>query len=249
MRFVKPLLHGAVPKEADGTQLGSLTLPAASLNRGMPVEVMTDFDTVLLFGRLTEASPAHLKIERMLDDVCFPVLNEGRTVLVRGYDERMAPFILRAVVAGSSGFGCTLEYLERIDYKTERKLVRYPLCPPGAVHVLDDSLPERSRLCQLLNISVGGACVVSEQPYVSGQSLRIRIGPAEDSAAYPCQIVRVTPRRGGFFEYGLWFVHLDRELRRNLTRDIQAIQEETGKRLLPRTVTAMAGLTRAGCSL
>lgn len=107
--LLKPLPHSAVPGAVDGAQLEPPTPPAASLNREMPVEIMTDFDTVLLFGRLAEASPVRLKIERMLDGVCFPILNEGSMVLVRGYDGRMASLILRAVVASSSGFGCTVE--------------------------------------------------------------------------------------------------------------------------------------------
>lgn len=229
--FLKPLLYRSTPEAAGSVQPEPATPPDSGLNREMPVEIMRDFDTVLLFGRLAEAGPGRLKIERAQDGARFPILDEGSMVLVRGYDGQMAPIILRAVVVSSSGFRCTVDQLEQICHETGRKLVRYPVCPPGTVQILDDAALERPQPCQLLNLSTGGACIVSEQVYTSGQSLRIRIGRLEDSAAYFCQVVRATPRRGGFFEYGLRFVHLGKEQRGRLAREIRSIQEETGEKL------------------
>lgn len=227
----KLLLHFPASGAAEDIPPEPADPPVSRLNREMPVEVMRDFDTVVLFGRLTEADPIRLKIERMRDGTCIPILDEGSSVLVRGYDAQLAPVILLAMVIHSSGFGCTLESLGEVHYQTDRKLVRNPLCPPGSAQILDGSLPEQPQPCQLLNISTGGACIVSDQVYAVRQPLRIRIGTAEDCAAYPCQVVRSTPRRGGFFEYGLRFAHLGRTLRGRLAWEIHGIQEETRKSL------------------
>lgn len=230
--FLKPLFHRSSPAAADTVQPELTTLPTASLNQELPIEVMRDFDTVLLFGRLAQASPSHLGVERIQDGKCFPLLGNGSIVLVRGYDARMNPVILRAVVVKSDESWCCVKDLERIYYKTGRKLVRCPVCPPSPIHVSKDEPPEQLQPCQLLNISAGGACIVSEQFYTKEQLLRIHIGLAEDSAAYRCQVARAAPRWGGFFEYGLRFVHLDRAQSECLAQEIQTIQAETRKKLL-----------------
>lgn len=173
----------------------------------MPVEVMKDFDVVLLFGKLAAVSPVELTVRRMASEPCFPVMEEEGMVLVRCYDSQLEPVLLRAKVTRSSGTECTMGEIEMIPYKTQRQEVRYPLCPPAELSVLDGAGQEPSQPCQLLNISAGGACILAGRSYAVGQALCLRIGP---EGAYPCNVIRVTPRRGCCFEHGLVFGRLDR---------------------------------------
>lgn len=209
--------------------------PDSALDHGMPVEVMKDFDTVLLFGRLTADSPKVLTIGRIPGEKAFPVCKGGSAVLVRGYDSRMAPVLLRGRVLCSSGTRCVVGELKRIPYQTRREIARYPLTPPASVCTMDDAAPDQPQPCQLLNISAGGACIVTEQPYQTGQQLRLRVElvkGAGRAAVYRCRVVRATPRSGGCFEYGLAFTQLDEGSRSALMGDIQAVREETEKKLL-----------------
>lgn len=189
----------------------------------MPVEVMRDFDTVMMFGKIAAVSKDKLTIRRVSDELCFPILDLKSVALVRCYDIEMDPILLRARVASSSGIECTVEDMEWIPYKTQRKNIRYPMCPPAMISVLDGAAQEPPQLCQLLNISVSGACVVTERIYDVGQTLRLLVGltKTEGRMACRCRVVRVTPRRGGCFEYGLLFECLSEAQTRCLAQNLQ----------------------------
>lgn len=201
--------------------------PAAfNLDREMPVEVMGDFDTVLLFGKLAAASLTELTVKRVRRDICFPLLEGDRVMLVRCYDTRMNPILLRGRVIHSSGTACTMGELERIPYKTGRVCVRYPLSPPIVVSILERAAPEQP--CQLLNISASGACIVTRALYAAGQRLCLRVGLSKTDGCtpYPCRVLRATPRRSGWFEYGLLFMRLNRKQRDCLAAALEAIQDQ-----------------------
>lgn len=193
--------------------------PIPEINGKMPVEVMRDFDTALLFGELTDAGLAALTVRRMSGEDRFPVVEPGSIVLVRCYDSGMNPVILRARVLRSSEDECTAGRLEMIPYKTRRKHIRYPLCPPAEISVLNDAAPEQPQSCQLVNISAAGACIVARCACAVGQtlSLWIKMEQTKDSAPYPCRVTRATPRRSGSFEYGLLFGSLNEHQRGCLT--------------------------------
>lgn len=227
----KPLLHRFSPGAADGTSPEPAMPPVYSLNGEMPIEVMKDFDTVLLFGRLADVSPTALTVRRASSELCFPVMKRGSAVLVRGYDEQMNPVLFCGKLAQSSGLECTVGELEAIPYRTDRKCARWPLCPPASIEILDGAEPGLPQPCQLFNISRSGACVVCEHTYAVAQILHLRINTSISGqcAPYRCKVVRATPRRGDSFEYGLLFIHLSRNQRRCLAQEIRIIQSETKK--------------------
>lgn len=201
----------------------------------MPIEVLRDFDSLLLFGRLAADSPAELVIKRIPGERDFPVCEPGSPVLVRGYDAQMDPILLRGRVARSLEAECVVDGLKVITYKTPRKSVRYPLAPPANVYVLEDAALDQPQLCQLMNLSAGGACIVSEYRYEPEQPLRLQVALSKNqryATAYHCQVVRVTPRKGSRFEYGLLFTQLDDRTQNCLTQDIRAIHYELEKKLL-----------------
>lgn len=204
--------------------LTSFDPSAYAIDWEMPVEVMRDFDTILLFGKLTAATPADLTIRRISKEACFPIIDREGVVLVRCYDMQADPVLLRARVIQSTGLDCTVGNLELLPYKTSRQYARYPLCPPGRVFVWEDGAGAGAfQPCQLLNISSHGACIVAECRYPVGQALRLAVDPAEteESASYPCTIVRMTPRWGGQFEYGLSFAQLNKQRRGRLFSALQ----------------------------
>lgn len=183
-----------------------------NLNWEMPVEVMKDFDTVLLFGRLAAAGPDEITIRRISNELCFPLMEPERVLLIRCYDSRMFPVLLRARVAASTGMECKMSELELIPYHTQRKEVRYPMCPPAMISVMDGNIWEPVRPCQLLNLSASGACIVTERSYTVGQTLqlRIRLAKTDECMPYSCKVTRVTPRKSGRFACGLLFEKLNR---------------------------------------
>lgn len=166
--------------------------------------------------------------------MAIEVMKDFDAVLVRGYDARMDPVLLRARVIRSTGIAYTVGELELIFYQTRRGQARCPLCPPVVGYAVGDTASEQPQPCSLLNLSTGGACIVSEQRYEAGKQLRLQIGPDKTGMGvfYPCKVVRAVPHRGSLFEYGLLFASLDRAQRGHLEQVLQEIQRETGKRLL-----------------
>jgi len=189
---------------------------ATGIDREMPVEVMRDFDSVLLFGQLSSVTPDEVTVRRTSMQVCFPILDYGSIVMVRCYDSTQNPVLLRARVSRSTGLECTLSGVEMIRYKTKRRDVRYPICPPETAAIHEGR--EKPQMCQLMNISVSGACIVTNAGYEVEQKLCLVVKPFNkaESVEYKCKVKRVTPRSGGSFEYGLRFEHLNRKQRAGL---------------------------------
>lgn len=202
------------------------------LNHSMPIEVLMDFDSMLLFGRQLPSGADTLVIGCTDKAASFPCADEGSIVLIRGYDTDMNPVLLRGMVLYASMTKYVVGKLKLIPYKMRRQSVRHPLNPPADMYLLDDTALCDPQLCQLINISTGGACIVSDYSYMERQPLRLRIGlsSTDGYSFYHCQVVRATPRKGGCFEYGLLFGPMDRGSRESLLRNIQVIHAENEKR-------------------
>ena len=82
--------------------------------------------------------------------------------------------------------------------------------------------------CKLLNISVGGASVSSKSRYHLGDKFLLKVRLLEDrpvSAIYG-QVVRVTEKKDGEYEYGCRFLELTEEEEEKITRSIFTVQRQ-----------------------
>lgn len=209
----------------------SLSFPA--LNLDMPVDVMENYDTVLLTGRVSRFDHTELVVERMAGEMSLPTQQVGGTVLIRGYNEQIEPLIMQGIVKRSSLVECVVSGLELIPYDNLRKSVRYPLSPPANIYAMEDTTLDQPQECRLLNISTGGACIESTFAYAMNQTLRLRVELIKNGGytSYQCQVVRITPRPDGHYMYGLLFAQLSRSKMNELMRDINTIQAETKRRV------------------
>lgn len=85
--------------------------------------------------------------------------------------------------------------------------------------------------CRLLNISVGGACIASEQRYWEGDKLLLTVKLLEDrdpSIMY-CQVLRVIEKEGEPFQYGCQFLELNDADQDRITENIFAAQLKSRK--------------------
>ena len=80
--------------------------------------------------------------------------------------------------------------------------------------------------CRLLNISVGGACVASEQRYWEGDKFLLSVKLLEDreTSIMYCQVLRVVEKEDAPFEYGCQFLELNDADQDKITEDIFAAQ-------------------------
>ena len=80
--------------------------------------------------------------------------------------------------------------------------------------------------CRLLNISVGGACVASEQRYWEGDKSLLSVKLLEDreTSIMYCQVLRVVEKEDAPFEYGCQFLELNDADQDKITENIFAAQ-------------------------
>lgn len=82
--------------------------------------------------------------------------------------------------------------------------------------------------CKLLNISVGGAGVRTQEAFSLGDKLLLKarlLAEAPESVIF-CQVLRVEEKEGGQFEYGCQFLGLTEEDQEKITRNIFAAQRQ-----------------------
>lgn len=204
-----------------------------AFSKEMPVDVMGNYSTIILSGRLDIAEEGTLVIERIPEERLFSVQTAGSRVMVRGYDERMEPFTIRGIVTKSSMTRCVISHLELIHHDNMRKSIRYPLSPPTTVYALEEPATDETYECRLMNISTGGACISTTHTFSVGQILNLQVELIEHSGyiAYRCKVVRTANLPDGTFEYGLYFDQLDKIQTNALLRDIEIIQAAAKRRV------------------
>lgn len=82
--------------------------------------------------------------------------------------------------------------------------------------------------CHLLDISVGGARILSKHVYSEGDKflLKVRLLEERDLSAMFCQVIRVIDRGDDGFEYGCRFLELNEADQDKITENIFAVQRK-----------------------
>lgn len=80
----------------------------------------------------------------------------------------------------------------------------------------------REQDCKLLNISVGGARIVTMQRYWEGDKLmlKVRLFEERDSSVMFCRVLRVVEKEDGTFDYGCQFLDLTEADEEKITQNI-----------------------------
>lgn len=84
----------------------------------------------------------------------------------------------------------------------------------------------REQDCKMLNISVGGARILSEQLYHEGDKFLLKVQLLEDRpmSVMFCEVLRIFEREGSKYEYGCRFLELNEEDQDKITQNIFAAQ-------------------------
>ena len=80
--------------------------------------------------------------------------------------------------------------------------------------------------CRMLNISVGGARILSEQKYNEGDKFLLKVKLLEDRpmSVMLCEVLRIIEREDSKYEYGCRFLELNEEDQEKITQNIFAAQ-------------------------
>ena len=90
----------------------------------------------------------------------------------------------------------------------------------------------REHDCKMLNISVGGARILSEQLYHEGDKFLLKVQLLEDRpmSVMFCEVLRVFEREDSKYEYGCRFLELNEEDQDKITQNIFAAQRQRRSR-------------------
>ena len=175
---------------------------------------------VLNTGLITEYGGAELTMGRHPGGLSFKVCEPGSTVYVRGCDNKMNQFYLRATVEESSRILMRLKELEPEVHENHRDTFRLAVNNvPISIYYLNDERFERPEECKLVDISTGGCCFTSEYLHGEGEVLRIKV-KLEDYVAmdFIGEVIRVVECGPNEFRCGVLFAQLKKEEINSLTK-------------------------------
>ena len=197
------------------------------IHNGMTVSVETAEGAELFRGRVTGYADGDtvMTLERMPGALSFRTLELGSSVLLRGCDEDMQQFILKATVQESSRLVCRFKDVKVKPIQETRESFRLMMRTHAELFYMTDHNRSNPENCLLVDISTGGACLESEYLHAEDEVLRLRV-KLEDYVPmeFLGEIIRVVEFRPGRFRYGFLFAQLKEAERTDLTRTLYNLQ-------------------------
>lgn len=195
------------------------------LCREMPIEILEESGKVLNTGLITERKGREIAMGRHPGGLSFKICEPGSAVFIRGCDNKMTQFYLRATVAESSRISMRLKDLEPEVRENHRDAFRLAVNAPISIYYYNDERMERPEKCTLVDISTGGCCISSEYLHGEGEVLRLRI-KLEDYVAmdFVGEVIRVSECGPNDFRCGILFAQLKKEETEALTKMLFNLQ-------------------------
>lgn len=227
MKFFKGTLRAVPEKTAPGGQKGAKEAP--ELSSGMRVEVQTMENHLLFVGRLKVLDGGVLEIRRDTGDPLPQALYNSK-VKLRGFQSNSQPFCITGTVGKSSRDFWQIENLQVLQNRENRGFFRQAtdldarVMPSGHYRGAGREVTE----CKVLDVSAGGARVLSRNVYLEGDrfQLEAELLPDERPFTVVCRVLRVTPRKGFKYEYGCKFEGLSEQEQQRLLRAVFTIQRK-----------------------
>lgn len=197
------------------------------LYSGMRVEVTTFQGRMLFVAKLLGLRGDRGELHQY-SEIAIPLKDEPLPVRIRGYHDRDRKAVyMEGIISPTPRNVWQVEGLKVSKVGNERAFFRLET-NLEATATMFSGLEKGERPCRLLNISVGGASIASEFRYHHGDKLLLKVRLLEDrpeSAIYS-EVVRVTEKKEGKFEYGCRFLELTNEDEGQITQNIFAVQRQ-----------------------
>ena len=201
------------------------------LYSGMRVEVTTGSGVLLFVAKMLGIHGTAATLHQY-SDTELPQDGEPIPVKIRGYSDRDRKAVyLEGVISPLPNKAWQVEELTLIKIENARAFFRLDTNLDATATVFG-GLSAGERPCKLLNISVGGASVSSERRYHLGDKFLLKVRLLEDRpvSALFSQVVRITDRSDGKFEYGCQFLELTEDDQEKITQNIFAVQRQQRSR-------------------
>lgn len=227
MGFFKSLLKKAQPEPAAPEFLEDFP----DLHNGMKVEVLTPANVLIFVGRLRILGNDLLEI-RGESGGYLPRGVYNQPVKLRAFPREGDPFTLDGKVGANGHDFWRIEKLRYLQNNENRSFFRQTAGAEGWVHPVTSAKGQRFP-CTVLDISAGGARVVSEKLFELNGTFQLEVSflPGETPFLITCQVKRVQVRsKPGAptkkFEYGCQFSDVPPREQERLLQSIFTLQRK-----------------------
>ncbi|MBD5169213.1 MAG: PilZ domain-containing protein [Oscillibacter sp.] len=200
--------------------------PDLSIYTGMRVEVTTLEGDLLFVAKLKNLREDTAELEQYSETEISIQETESIRVKIRGYHDREKKAIyLEGTISPLPFHYWKVEELEVSRIANDRGFFRLGINVEATATTFG-GVGAGEKPCRLLNISVGGVCIASENLYQEGDKFLLKVKLLEDremSAMY-CQVLRVIDKGEAKYEYGCRFLELNDSDEEKITQNIFAIQ-------------------------
>lgn len=184
--------------------------------------------TFLCRVRLRSFSTMELDLVRPVGMLSFPLFEDGEKLVVTGSGENNLPFPLSGTVSVSNRVNIRLRNLALMASTNRRENPRYPVYRKANVYRPElANSAKKPESCDLIDISMAGARIHSDEVYTEGQTLRLQVELYERAGkiSFMCQVVRAEYDKQGQNEYGLLFEELPIAKKQYLREDLDWLAE------------------------
>lgn len=196
-----------VTPEAEGQE--EERSPTDELFDGMRLDVTDKQGEPLFSGRIAARTHDTLTLDRLPGELSFPILPINSELNINGFDRKLLPICLSAVVQQSTRILLVLKDLAIENHAENRSTFRLPYNAPVSLFRADDERLRNPEPCRLINVSTGGCCLESEYIHAENEVVRVSLELTEYAPlTYLGQITRGEERAPGIFRYGILFAQL-----------------------------------------
>lgn len=192
---------------------------------GMRVEVTDQAGRLLFVAKLMGIHGYTAELHQY-SEAELPPETETLSVRIRGYSDREKKAVyLEGIITPRPNHVWQVENLTVARVGNDRAFFRLDTSIDAAVTTFG-GLGAGEKPCKLLNISVGGAGIGSDQRYHQGDKFMLKVKLLEDRAPsiMYCQVLRVIERDGGKYEYGCKFLELTEADQEKIIQNIFTVQ-------------------------
>ena len=217
-------------KPVDASEIGSVSHRMAypNLYKNAPLVLLTPDGNVIGRVRLDDFSTTHLNLVRLPGEFMMPEVEVDSKILASGETGDGEVFTLETRVQEASKLYIRLVDLALVEHPSRRMHPRYIINRQAEVTNLDNpKLAKTPQPCELVDISMSGAKIISNYEYSVGRDLRLRVELYDKAGqiSFVSQVLRAKPLDEHRTEYGLIFAELTQMQRTYLTQDLQVVRD------------------------
>lgn len=199
--------------------------PTGELFQGMRMDAVLEEGNHHLSGQIVQVTNNTLTLNRMPGDLSFQVFPLGAEIKLNGYDRKLIPIHLSGTVEESTRTIFKVKDVQLKRHEEIRDTFRLVYTAPVSLYRESDTRLLHPEPCDLVDISVGGCCVVSDLVHMEDEIVRIRIKLDEYVPLdFLGQIIRCSSEAQGRFKYGILFAQLTEKEITSLTKTLYNLQ-------------------------